>query len=44
MKTGILDDYQDALRSLPCFGLLVGHEVDVFTEPMGEDAMAQRLT
>ncbi len=43
MKIAILEDYQDAVRQLPCFSLLAGHEVDVFTEPMDEDAMAQRL-
>jgi D-3-phosphoglycerate dehydrogenase / 2-oxoglutarate reductase len=43
MKIAILEDYQDAVRQLPCFALLNGHEVDVFTEPMNEDVMAQRL-
>jgi D-3-phosphoglycerate dehydrogenase len=43
MKIAILDDYQDAVRSLPCFALLDGHAVEVFTEPMDEDALAQRL-
>ena len=43
MKIAILEDYQDAVRHLPCFSLLVGHEVDVFTEPMDDDAMAERL-
>lgn len=43
MKIAILDDYQDAVRKLPCFALLNGHEVDVFTEPMDEDALAQHL-
>lgn len=31
MKIAILDDYQDAVRSLDCFRLLDGHEVKVFT-------------
>jgi D-3-phosphoglycerate dehydrogenase len=31
MKIAILDDYQDAVRQLDCFGLLDGHEVKVFT-------------
>lgn len=31
MKIAILDDYQDAVRSLDCFSLLDGHEVKVFT-------------
>lgn len=43
MKIAILEDYQDAVRHLPCFSLLQGHEVDVFTEPMDNDAMAQCL-
>jgi len=43
MKIAILEDYQDAVRRLPCFSMLNGHQVDVFTEPMDEDAMAQHL-
>lgn len=31
MKIAILDDYQDCVRQLPCFSLLDGHEVKVFT-------------
>jgi D-3-phosphoglycerate dehydrogenase len=31
MKIAILDDYQDAVRSLECYKLLDGHEVKVFT-------------
>jgi D-3-phosphoglycerate dehydrogenase len=31
MKIAILDDYQDAVRTLDCFKLLDGHEVKVFT-------------
>jgi D-3-phosphoglycerate dehydrogenase len=31
MKIAILDDYQDAVRHLPCYKLLDGHEVKVFT-------------
>jgi D-3-phosphoglycerate dehydrogenase len=30
MKIAVLDDYQDAVRSLNCFKLLDGHEVKVF--------------
>jgi len=30
MKIAILDDYQDAVRSLECFRLLEGHDVKVF--------------
>jgi D-3-phosphoglycerate dehydrogenase / 2-oxoglutarate reductase len=43
MKIAILDDYQDAVRGLACFSLLDGHEVDVFTGPMNEDELAERL-
>lgn len=31
MKIAIIDDYQDAVRQLPCFELLHGHEVRIFT-------------
>lgn len=31
MKIALLDDYQDAVRTLDCFKLLDGHEVKVFT-------------
>ena len=31
MKIAILDDYQDSVRTLPCFALLAGHEVKIFT-------------
>ena len=31
MKIAILDDYQDAARTLDCFKLLDGHDVKVFT-------------
>jgi D-3-phosphoglycerate dehydrogenase len=31
MKIAVLDDYQDATRTLDCFKLLDGHEVKVFT-------------
>jgi D-3-phosphoglycerate dehydrogenase len=31
MKIAVLDDYQDAARTLDCFKLLGGHEVKVFT-------------
>ena len=31
MKIAILDDYQDAIRTLECFPLLEGHDVKVFT-------------
>jgi D-3-phosphoglycerate dehydrogenase len=42
MKIAILDDHQDAVRSLECFSLLDGHEVRVFNEPFGSaDALAE---
>ncbi|MBC7685304.1 MAG: D-2-hydroxyacid dehydrogenase family protein, partial [Bdellovibrionales bacterium] len=31
MKIAVLDDYQDAVRTLDCFRLLDGHEVKVFS-------------
>lgn len=43
MKIAILEDYQDAVRKLPCFSLLAGHEVDVFTEPLSEEELAYRI-
>jgi D-3-phosphoglycerate dehydrogenase / 2-oxoglutarate reductase len=43
MKIAILEDYQDAVRKLPCFSLLEGHEVDVYTQPMNEDELALQL-
>jgi D-3-phosphoglycerate dehydrogenase len=43
MRIAVLEDYQDAVRQLPCFSLLKDHEVNVFTQPMDEDTMAQRL-
>jgi D-3-phosphoglycerate dehydrogenase len=42
MKIAILDDYQDAVRSLDCFRLLDGHEVKVFassTKGLGQLAI-----
>ena len=32
MKVHILDDWFDTLRGLPCFGLLEGHDVTVWTD------------
>ena len=44
MKVHILDDWFDTLRGLPCFRLLDGHDVTVWTdhEP-DEAALAARL-
>ena len=44
MKIAILDDYQDCVRRLPCFYLLDGHEVKVFTNgARGTGQLAIRL-
>jgi D-3-phosphoglycerate dehydrogenase / 2-oxoglutarate reductase len=45
MKIAILDDYQDAVRKLYCFGLLADHEVKVFNNTVrGLGQLASRLT
>jgi D-3-phosphoglycerate dehydrogenase len=44
MKIAILDDYHDTLRTLPCFTLLDGHDVTVFTDHVQDvDVLAERL-
>lgn len=43
MRVHILDDWHDTLRGLPCFKLLKGHDVAVWTDPAEGDALAQRL-
>lgn len=44
MKIAILDDYQNCVRSLPCFSLLAGHEVKVYTNgARGTGQLAIRL-
>ena len=44
MKIAILDDYQDASRSLQCFKLLEGHDVKVFNNSSrGVGQLAARL-
>ncbi|UTW09345.1 D-2-hydroxyacid dehydrogenase family protein [Pseudomonas benzenivorans] len=44
MKVVILDDYQDAVRTLPCFALLQGHAVRVFNDSTQDlDVLAARL-
>lgn len=44
MKIAILDDYQDAVRHLPCFSLLDGHDVKVFNHSAkGSGQLAIRL-
>ncbi len=44
MKITILDDYQDAIRSLDCFAKLKGHEVTVWNDHTKDvDVLAERL-
>lgn len=44
MKIAILDDYQDAARTLTCFNKLAGHDVYSITEHVRDPAgLAQRL-
>jgi D-3-phosphoglycerate dehydrogenase len=44
MRIAILDDYQDAARSLKAFSRLAGHEVTAFTDHVRDpDMLAQRL-
>ena len=44
MKIAVIDDYQDALRSLDCFVRLAGHEVTVYHDTLKDPfALAERL-
>ena len=44
MKVAIIDDYQDAVRTLNCFAKLRGHEVTAFNDPQSDPAIiAERL-
>ena len=44
LKIAILDDYQNAVKALPCFSLLNEHEVFVFTDRATSlEAQIQRL-
>jgi len=44
MKIVVLDDYQDAFRTLSCFAGLAGHEVQIFHDTVKEPAaLAARL-
>jgi D-3-phosphoglycerate dehydrogenase len=44
MKISILDDYHDTLRTLACFGKLVGHDVTIWNDHVQDvDTLAQRL-
>ncbi|MGB1255408.1 MAG: D-2-hydroxyacid dehydrogenase family protein [Thiolinea sp.] len=45
MKIAILDDYQQAVRTLDCFKLLDGHEVTVFNDTVTDiDTLVSRLS
>ena len=45
MKVAILDDWFDTLRTLPCFKLLQGHDVTVWTDHEPDPArLAERLS
>jgi D-3-phosphoglycerate dehydrogenase len=39
MKVHILDDWFDTLRGLPCFDLLAGHDVTVWTDHQSDEAV-----
>ncbi|GAB3881143.1 D-2-hydroxyacid dehydrogenase family protein [Kibdelosporangium lantanae] len=44
MRIAILDDYFDTLRTLPCFTMLDGHDVTVWTDQVADvDVLADRL-
>ncbi len=44
MKIAILDDYFDTIRTLPCFRMLEGHEVEAWTDHAQDDGvLASRL-
>jgi D-3-phosphoglycerate dehydrogenase len=44
VKITILDDYNDTLRTLPCFEKLAGHDVTVWTDHVDDtDVLADRL-
>jgi D-3-phosphoglycerate dehydrogenase len=44
VKISILDDYFDTLRTLPCFGKLTGHDVEIWNDHVDDlDVLAHRL-
>lgn len=44
MRITILDDWQDTIRSLPCFAKLAGHDVTICNDHVQDtDPLAQRL-
>lgn len=45
MRIAILDDYQDAVRTLDCLGRLQGHDVEIFNDTVTEpDELVARLS
>jgi len=44
MKVTILDDYQDTVRTLACFGTMAGHDVTIWNDHVDDvGALAERL-
>jgi D-3-phosphoglycerate dehydrogenase / 2-oxoglutarate reductase len=44
MNITILDDYQDTIRTLPCFGKMAGHHVTIWNDHTKDiDKLAERL-
>ena len=44
MNITILDDYQDTIRTLPCFGKVAGHHVTIWNDHTKDtDTLAERL-
>ena len=44
MNISILDDYHDTVRTLPCFGMLAGHNVTIWNDHVQDvERLAQRL-
>jgi len=43
MKIAILDDYQNAVKDLKCFGLLSNHDVKIFTKSYNEIELVSKL-
>jgi D-3-phosphoglycerate dehydrogenase len=45
MKITILDDYQDTIRTLSCFGKVAGHDIAIWNDHTKDvDVLAKRLT
>ena len=44
MKIAVIDDYQNAFKTLKCFPKLTGHEVSIYTDPETDmERFAERL-